>query len=287
VEPLGRAEALFHAPTTLVRLAECHLALGQLVLGTEELRRVTVEDLGASPSKAFVAARARARTLLAAAEGRLGHLTISVSGPDVEALTLQLDGEGLATAMVGVDIPVDPGSHRLHAAAPGFVPGEAAVLVAEGARERLDLALLSEGGGFPTSDAPRALLQPAPAATKVPSRPTAVAAVGPAPVGPGLRVPAIVTLVVGVVGLGVGGGFGLAALGDKARLDAACTAKACPPSAAGDLALLRRDATLSTVGWAVGGAAVATALVLFLLPAGGEGRTAWLAPARDGLVARW
>jgi hypothetical protein len=285
VEPLTRAEALFHAPTTLVRLAECHLALGHLVLGTEELRRVSVEDLGPSPSKAFTAAVARARTLLAATEGRLGHLTLSVTGPDQEALLLQLDGEALSPAMVGVDIPLDPGTHQVRAEAPGFLPAEGKVAVAEGARERLELALAQEGPQ--PSDAPRALTEPPAAAGKAPPRLVAAATAAPAPAAAGPRVAAIVTLVVGVVGLGVGAGFGLAALGDKARLDAACAAQVCPASAAPDLALVRRDATLSTIGWALGGAAAATSLVLFLLPPPGGGRAAWLAPTGTGLVARW
>src|SRR3954469_3008571 len=53
IEKLDRAEKLYHAPTTLERLGECHVEIGKLVLGTEELRRVVREQLATDAPKAF------------------------------------------------------------------------------------------------------------------------------------------------------------------------------------------------------------------------------------------
>lgn len=289
VDPLSRAELLFHAPTVLVRLAECHLELGKLVLGTEELRRVTVEDLGPSPNRAFVNAKARARSLLAEAEPRLGHITIHVTGPDSRLLSLHLDGETVSSAMVGVDIPVDPGLHRVRADAVDFLAAEASVAVAEGGSEQVALELapapveptraaVAKGPSVPFE----AVEAGAATSQVVPAEAVSVAAT------PSHRVAALAVLVAGAAGLGVGVGFGVAALNDKARLDRACVNEACPMSSRIDLIALQRDATISNVGWAVGAAASVLSAVLFLLsPRGGGEQVLQLVTTRGGVMVRW
>lgn len=95
-------------------------------------------------------------------------------------------------------------------------------------------------------------------------------------------------MVAGAVGLGVGAGFGVAALSDKARLDGACVNEACPMSSRADLIALQRDATISNVGWVVGAAVSATSAVLFFLsPRGGGEQALQLVPTRGGVGVRW
>lgn len=257
VEKFTRAEALYHAPTILGRLGECQVELGKLVAGTENLRKVVLEDLGPRPAKAFVAAKERAKKVLEKAEPRLAKLTIAVKGPADGAAQVKLDGEPLAASMIGAPTPVDPGAHKVHAAAEGFLEKEAEVTVAEGKAESVELAL---------EKAPVKVVEPAP-------KPVVAVAKAP-PREPPSRAPVWVTLGIGVAGLAVGGGFGVAALLDKSSLDKACANKACPASSQGDIDALHRDGTISTIGWAVGGAGLATALVLFLV----TGRDAEPAP---------
>ncbi len=284
IEPLARAESLFHAPTILVRLAECHLTLGKVLLATEELRRVTVEDLGPTPSKAFVNAKGRARALLAAAEPRLGHATVRITGPEAPVLVVRLDGEPLAVGMLGLEIPVDPGSHRVQAEADGFTAAEGTFTVAEGGSQTVELELKAVPVD-PTE--PPAALQPR-APSPRPSAPVSVANAPPAASRSNLRLPAWLTLGVGVVGFGAGIGFGVAALNDKAALDGVCVNKACPPSAKAGVNSLQRDATVSTIGWAVGGVAAATSLVLFVLLSISEPqRVGWLLPGQGSVLVRW
>jgi hypothetical protein len=288
IEPLARADAIFHAPTILERLAECHLAVGKLVQGTEELRRVLVEDLGPAPSRAFVAAKARARSALATAEARLARLTLQVlGGADPRHLVLRLDGETLSPSLVGLEIPVDPGTHKVKVEAEGYTPAEGSVVVAEGSVERLELELVALQLPPPSAtQAPRAALRE-PGTTQA-SRTAELTAPAPAATGSVARTMAFVSLGVGVAGLGLGVGFGLAALGDKRTLDAACVDQACPGSASPTLSALKRDATLSTVGWAVCGVGVVASLVLFLLPARlAPEHEAWLVPTARGLEVRW
>ena len=72
VEKLERAEALRHAPTILGRLGECQVALGKIVLGTENLQRVVREQLAADAPAAFRDAQARAQKVLDTALPRIG-----------------------------------------------------------------------------------------------------------------------------------------------------------------------------------------------------------------------
>src|SRR5580700_6044114 len=80
VPKLDAAEKLFHAPTTLDRLGECQIALGQIVAGTENLTRVVREVLPAGSPPAFLAAQKRAQAAYAAAVPRIGTLRIHVDG---------------------------------------------------------------------------------------------------------------------------------------------------------------------------------------------------------------
>src|SRR3954463_6345420 len=67
IDKFQRAEALFHAPTILVRLGECQVATGKVVLGTESLQRVVREALPPKAPKAFADAQVRAQKSLDAA----------------------------------------------------------------------------------------------------------------------------------------------------------------------------------------------------------------------------
>ena len=108
------------------------------------------------------------------------------------------------------------------------------------------------------------VVQPPPEA----SRPAAP----PAPRGGGIttwQVVGIVTGTVGVIGLGVGAGFGLAAKSDADVADAACDGNMCSTQEGVDAADDgRTKAGISTVAFIAGGAL--TALGVTLLLAGGE-----------------
>src|SRR5208282_4578000 len=79
VVPLQKAASLFPAPTIVERWGECQIQLGQIVAGTENLQSVVHQDLGASPSAAFVDAQKRAQRVLDAALPRIGKLVVHLS----------------------------------------------------------------------------------------------------------------------------------------------------------------------------------------------------------------
>src|SRR5262245_36284678 len=78
IEKLQRAESLYHAPTILGRLGECQVAVGQIVLGTENLNRVVREQLAPNAPQAFRNAQERAKKALDAALPKIAYLTVTV-----------------------------------------------------------------------------------------------------------------------------------------------------------------------------------------------------------------
>jgi hypothetical protein len=141
VDKLGRAEALFHAPTTLGRLGECQVALGKLVAGTEALQRVVREELPPRASRAFRAAQERARKVLAQALARVPALVIEVRAPQGVTPEVRIDGELVAPALFGVARPTDPGAHVIEASDACCRRASARVVLAEGVRETVRLEL--------------------------------------------------------------------------------------------------------------------------------------------------
>jgi hypothetical protein len=121
VDPLARSEAMHHAPTTLAILGECHITLGKLVEGAEELTRVVRENLDSQAPASFHTAQDRARVRLEEARPRIPKLRLAVRGAGPSAaLTVRLDGEAIPVASLELDRPVNPGLHRVEAGASGF-----------------------------------------------------------------------------------------------------------------------------------------------------------------------
>jgi hypothetical protein len=253
VDKLARAEKIFHAPTTLARLGECQVQLGKIVEGTENLNRVSRENLAPTAPVAFKEAQERARKVLAEAKPRIAKLKIAVAAPAGVQFVVKLDGEPVPVANLNTNRPTDPGEHVVDASAPGYKSASAKVRLGDGAQDSVALTLEVD------PNAPKAPLV----------APTAPGTVSTAPPpessGSRSRVPAYVALGVGAVGLGVGTVFGILALGKKSDLDSACSNKVCPSGAQQDtIDSGKTFGAVSTVGFVVGvvGAGVGTVLLL-------------------------
>ena len=265
IDRLWRAEQLYHAPTLLERLGECQVNLGKLVAGTETLQRVVREPIGPSSPAAFVAAHDRAQKVLDAALPRIGKLVIHVNNGQVPGLAVSVDGESVPVAGLDVERPVDPGTHQVEASATGFSVERSQVTIADGGSAQVALSLK------PTAaQAAPPLPAPVQSAPVPPPNGAWPANAGPAPAkdegASPSRVGPIVLLAAGGVGLVVGGVFGGLALSKKSSLDSACHPKSnCPASEQSNIDALGTDATISTVGFAVGGAAAVAGLVWLLV----------------------
>jgi hypothetical protein len=175
------------------------------------------------------------------------------AGADLVDVRVTVDGAPLATRLDGQAIPMNPGMHAFHFELADGTSAEARVVVAEGSQNQLVTTTL---GG------------PGPQLPATPAR--SAATVPPAPGGASpWRTLGWVLSGVGVVGLGVGAGFGVAAMSDKGSAN--CAGKVCD---AGPLASARNAATAANVGLAVGGVLAGAGLALVLFSPGSRSEAA-------------
>lgn len=248
IEKLERAEKLHHAPTTLQKLGECQLQAGKLVVGLEALRRVARESLPADAPPVFQAAKQRAQLLLDQNAGKVAQLHVTVTLPAGVAPIVTVDGEAVPSALVDVDRPTDPGSHVVEVTAPGFRKATQTVTLKEGERTSITLALDAE----PNAPAPAGQTT-GPTTSEPVSRPASP------PSTKTTRTVAYALYGAGAAGLVVGTVFGAVALGKKGGLNDDCPEQAdgsrlCNANrTADDRTSLKTFATVSTVGFVVGG----------------------------------
>jgi hypothetical protein len=256
IEKLKRAEELHHAPTTAGRLGECEIGVGRVVEGTERLQRLLREPLPAGAPTPFVDAMTRARRVLERALPRIATLRVTLKAPPRAKPQVTVDGEPMSDALLDNDRPTDPGRHVVEATAPGFIATKEDVALNEGQSASVALELV------PDPNAPPPPPPPSPGAHEVALAPKA--AIAPKPSGPNAG--AIVAFSLGGVGLAAGIAGGTVVAMDASDLSKTCSpTKACPTSKQSEISAAKTWATVSTVGFAVAGAGLATGLVLLLV----------------------
>jgi len=149
-----RSFAVFPAPTTAFRIAQCKTALGKLVEAAEEFRAVTNVQLPASPPEAYVKAKQDAAVELGLLEPRIPKLKINVNPSPLAGLTVTIDGTAMPIALVGVARPINPGSHRIVAPAAGYNPAQAQVDVRERQQPIPEITLTLQQNGISYTTVP-------------------------------------------------------------------------------------------------------------------------------------
>jgi hypothetical protein len=286
VELFGKAESLVHAPPHLLFLARAHAKLGQLVKAREAYMKIVKETLPPNASPAFRNAQTSANDEVRAIEPRIAALTVKVEGgTNATDVAVLIDGTPINSVLVGVAQPIDPGEHKIEAGATGLRAPAQTVTLADGERKSIVLTLEPAPGA-----APLVAVAQAPAATPAPQQtPAAAPAATPAPAdtGPakpsddksGLRIGSYVAFGVGVVGLAAGTFFTLQSSSKREDADAkfeecggedGCRTGNPLSDEVAELDDEARSAmTLGIVGFAVGGAGIATGATLLLLSSGG------------------
>jgi hypothetical protein len=126
------------ATGTMLNLAACFEASGKLAsawIAFGEALRASRRE-GRQDRVEFAELR------LAAIEPRLSHLTVMVE-PGSPSLVVKVDGVVIGPAAYGVAAPVDPGPHRVEAAAPGFKPWSRSITIGEStAQEKVSIPKL-------------------------------------------------------------------------------------------------------------------------------------------------
>jgi hypothetical protein len=202
-----RAESLVHSPVHLLYLARAQEKLGHLVKARENYTRVIREHLGADSPDAFKQAQASAQQEVGALEPRLAAITVKLAGQKGD-VTVTMDGEKVPPALVGLPLPVDPGSHTFQAAGTDLKSDPVAVTVTEGGKDSVTLVVKSAPGTVAPFSTPPAAT---PAAAAGPTATSTAAVATPTGTGPttrptptGVYVGAAVTGAL-VVGAGVTG----------------------------------------------------------------------------------
>jgi hypothetical protein len=236
----------------LLALASCHEVEGKLASAWSEFVEVGTLARREGKNDRADAAVQRASQL----EPKLAKLTVALAqGADtVQGLVVKRDGVVIGASAFGTALPVDRGEHVIEATAPGRAPFAKRLTMPDGARELVPIPLLAEAGA--TEAAPPG--QPAPPAETIPD----AKPVSPFP----LRTLGIVTGVVGVVAVGVGGYFGVEAISkNNDSNQTGCNGDVC--TGAGKQA--RLDAVsagnTATALVVVGGVLAAGGLVMFLV----------------------
>jgi hypothetical protein len=277
------------------------------VRAAELYNKIIREELGSDAPDAFRDAQAQASEELSRVKPRLSHLTVRVEGGEDQRVIVTMDGTPIASALVGVERPVDPGTHELQATADGFQSALSRITLAEAQREQVVLTLMPKPGVTVAQITGETPAEAAPAQTPA-SQPTA-----PAPVTPqqdrgssgsgGMRVGSYVAFGVGAVGIGLGTFFTLQSSSKRSEADD--LAEQCGPDCrttdpeAEEIASLDDEArsaqTLGIVGFIAGGVGVATGVTLLLLSGGSESETArnepgitpWVGLGSVGVLGRF
>jgi hypothetical protein len=225
-------------------LGLCLENTGKLVDALNEFNRAEAAATPGEPDAAIIVEKSKKH--VAELGARIPRVVV-VAPVDVQGVEVLLDAAPVAASLFGTGIPVDPGTHVVHAGAPRRLAFERSFQADERTSTTIEIVLPED---------PNAPPDPGPA-------PTTTTKTG----GPGAW-PWIVGGfgVVALVGAGVMFADRASALND---LESACPSHSdCPGDKQSTYDRGRRDALLGDVFLGVGIAAVATSIVLFTL--GGE-----------------
>src|SRR5690606_10204945 len=263
---LEKSQRIDPAVGTLLYLAECYEKTGRTASAWATFREAASAAEATGQDERAKVGEQRAQKL----EPQLSRLTIAVADANrsIPGLAVRRQRLTIAPAVGDTPVPADPGEQVIVASAPGHESFEQTVTVRAGATsasvEVPPLRKLDEPSPAPTPPAPAAAASspPASSTTLVAARPDAPASSA----GTSQRTLAYVLGGVGVVGLGVGSFFGLQAFDKNSEAEEACpVASRCTDPAGEELTNdAKSAATISTIAFAAGTAALAVGVVLYL-----------------------
>jgi hypothetical protein len=260
-----RAYELVKAPSIALMRARSLTKLGQLLEAIDVYEQTARVKLPPSAPDAYVKAVKTARSEVEDVRSRVPRLKLTLTGiGPSETPEVTIDDKPTPAALLGVERPMNPGSHHV------------AVLVSGETRATRELSL-EEGKSY-NAELDASAKTPAPVAPTpekqpdlpVAEPPHALPVVTPstdssqAPASSSARTLGYVGVGVGAVGLALGTYTGLVALHHKSQLDEVCH-PGCPQSSADDLNGFRSNRTVSWLSYGVGIAAGATGVLLLTL----------------------
>jgi len=240
----------------LLYMGACHESTGNVATAW-----TTFREARAAAARTNQADRARiADARIAALEPRLPRLRLILpKEAQSQGWTIRRDDIVLSSVVWQDDIPVDPGMCRIEVLAPNHRPYVTTALLLEGATTKVAIPSLEPDAiqlrGIPVSEG------------------ASTPPVDDGPVAPSawttMHTGAAAAGAIGVVGLAIGAGFGVAASSDWSDAEMHCD-QARTPWSCDSVGVAAHDdasskATVSTTAFVLGGAAVATGAVLWFL----------------------
>jgi hypothetical protein len=261
----ARADALLHAPTFLLGLAQAQVGLGKLANALETYGRIVREPLPTSPPPAFTKAVEVARRELDALAPRVPRVIIRIAGAGAAEVRVTVDDVVVPSAALGAERAVDPGRHVLRAEAAGLAPVEAVLTGVEGKVEALTLEFKPAPAAPPPPPAATpALVVPPPAVTPAP----------PPQVAPSStqKTLGIVEIALGGAGIALGAAMGGVVIAKHGDIAKSCPGGHCPGGQWATLepqvASYHTYSAVSTAGFVTGGILAGAGVVLLVTAPG-------------------
>ena len=265
----AESQRLDPRPGTLFALADCEVALGLIAsaLGHYQEYVGWVSRLPVDSQERHAERVALSRAQIEALQPKVPTLTLVISPSAPAGFRIERNGVPLQGAALGVALPIDPGQHVIVTHAPGVPEERLTITLEAGESKRLELPLQ------PSTPPPTA--PPVTEPTKVPDPP---AAPPPEDRASSQKTLGYVAGAVGIAGLVVGSITGALVLGKKATVDEECSGNVCKSAKGKEAADSGQSlATVSTIGFVVGVAGLATGVTLVLTAPDEKNRgAAWL-----------
>jgi hypothetical protein len=135
VQKYQRALSLKETPQLYLRIGAVEEKAGRLV------EALASYESGLSKATSLPAVAKVAREQIDAVKPRVPIVTVVASSPPPD-LIVTLDGAPVAPSALGGELRVDPGTHRVHAQAPGWLPRDQTFSAVERGRARVELGMM-------------------------------------------------------------------------------------------------------------------------------------------------
>jgi hypothetical protein len=277
---LAESYRLDPLPGALFTLADCEAKAGRLATAVARydeylamFARMTPKEQTGQRGRDKLAAAAKVSLV-----PRVPTITLKLPASAPPGTQVMRDGLLLNTPALGMALPVDPGEHVITTQAPGGPKHEQRFTIGEGEKKEVDLEVVPPPAPEPSAAAPSqsAPVAPASSAIPVPKAPSSAADQrGPkqVPRGGSSHTGAWVFGGIGLAGIALGSVMGVMTLGKKSTVDKECKGTACSDAGMEAVEDGRTLGLVSTIGFGVGAAGVATAVILLLASSGGEKRS--------------
>jgi hypothetical protein len=171
LEKFKRVAAIKETGPVRFNIAKCEHALGKLGAALNDYE---IAEREAHEEKKTEIAKLAGQHA-AALRPKVPRLTVAPPANPPKDLAVTLDGEKVPSGSLGVPLPVDPGQHRVEAAASGFAPFKKEVALKEREEQRVAVELVAEAPLAHPDDTPEMKLAleappPPPVAPTTPRR---------------------------------------------------------------------------------------------------------------------